>query len=209
MKFEQGRWTLPLLITILIVMGVQNFFLVRKNENYLKQIKKLSADVDRLTLLTPGDSLHAFAALSEDSSYIVIDPGKGIHKKLLLVFTTWCHACLKNIDQWNQLAGEVSSATVEVIGLCPDSLGKLKAYKDQNNLQWPVFSLVPDSSTLRKYKFTSFPQTILLDSNGVVQGLWGGTLSDDTRREIVGHTQEMSSVKPAKSMTAERVRSTE
>ncbi|HCV43595.1 MAG TPA: hypothetical protein DGH68_08935 [Bacteroidetes bacterium] len=176
--------TTSLLVVAILVLVVQNFLIVRKNDQYLKRIERLSDQVNRLTVMSEGDSVHSFVALSMDSASVLIDPAKQRRMQAMLVFTTWCGACVKNIGPWQKLVPSLQAMGVEVFGVSPDSLYKLNQYRSKCVISFPVYSVVHDSSVLSRYKLHSFPQTILIDSLGLVKQVWAGVLSDDAVLEI-------------------------
>lgn len=181
---KRPRLVTILLVVVIVIMMVQNYFLVRKNDQNVKRVNALMEEINRLTLMNPGDSIHAFTALDMDSLFVVIDPSAENKKKLFLVFTTWCGACLQNMPQWNELLKGVSQKHVQVIGICPDPLYKIKEYRSTVNLSFPVYSIANDSSVMKKYKMLSVPQTILIDSSGLVVKVWPGVLENDASEEI-------------------------
>ena len=177
--------TTALLVVVILVLIVQNFLLVGKNTQYVRRIEWLTEQLNRLTVMSEGDSVHPFAALTLDGTEVLLDMSQEKKPKAMLVFTTWCGACVKNIEPWQELVHALRSNQCEVFGVSPDSLSKLNEYKNKYALPFPVYSVVHDSSVLTKHKLLSFPQTILIDSLGLVSGVWAGVLSNKSQTEIL------------------------
>jgi peroxiredoxin len=186
MTGEKNRphlWTL-LFGVALVVLIVQNFLLVRKLDERMKEIESLRQALTSRNLMSEGDSISAFVALDLDSSLVRIIRPSQSEFRLLLVFTTWCHFCLENMAQWNQLVQETSSDNVLIVGVSPDPLYKIREYMIRVHPAFPVYSVSNDSSLLKRYEWNMFPQTILIDSAGVITRIAGGLLSSETRNKF-------------------------
>jgi len=180
---SRSRLLIILLCVVIVIMMVQNYFLVRKNDEYQKRVEILAEEVNRLSVMSKGDTVYAFSALNMDSSSVIIDPdGK---KKLIFVLTTTCGSCVQNMAGWNQLRKDISQFDVQVIGISPDSIYKIRSFSGKVYPSFPVFSLASNYLVARKYKFQTFPQTILVDESGIVQGVWVGILNDEQRNNII------------------------
>jgi len=179
----ERRWTIGFLVAVIVVMMVQNYLLVKKAERYLEHVNVLRAENASLTLLNTGDSTRAFVALSLDSSSVLIDPTDHT-KTLLFVFTSRCKFCHENMKNWNALAEELKFTQVVVFGITTDSLFTIKRYREATLIGFPTFSVVGDSQLVVDYKLRSFPQTILLDSLGVVINVWSGVLGSRMMENI-------------------------
>jgi peroxiredoxin len=193
MTGEKNRphlWTL-LFGVALVVLIVQNFLLVRKLDERMKEIESLRQALTSRNLMSEGDSISAFVALDLDSSLVRIIRPSQSEFRLLLVFTTWCHFCRENMDQWNWLVQETSGENVLIVGLSPDPLYKIKEYLMRVQLAFPVYSVSNDSSIMTKYRWMSFPQTILVDSAGMVMKISGGLLSTETRNRFRAAMQSL------------------
>lgn len=174
-----------LLCTVIIVLMVQNFLLGRKIDEYLERIRILENKIGQILGVREGDFVSPFIALDMDSSFVVIDPKEGARKKLFLIFTASCGACGENMDQWNQLASALPTTEHVVYGISLDSLYRIKNYMNQVYLGFPTYSISNDFSIVRRYKFQSFPQTVLIDQSGIVTKVWTGILTEEMRAEIL------------------------
>jgi len=181
---HKNKLFVGVLVGIIVIMMAQNYLLVKKNEQHLKRIESLTEERNRGSTMNEGDSLRAFVALCLDSSAVLINPRNDGTQKLLLVFTTWCGACLENLGQWKRSESDIASLEIQIIGLCPDSLFKVREYCSKNSLTFPVYSILGDSSIARDFKLHSFPQTILVDSSGLVKRTWAGLLSNEWRDSV-------------------------
>jgi len=180
---NRSRLLIILLCVVIVIMMVQNYFLVRKNDELVKRVERLIDETNRQAIMQGGDSVRPFAVMKLDSTFVVIDPTmKG--KKLFLVFTTWCHACLQNMPEWTKLLKEIPRGDLNIVGLSSDLPYKIKEYRSKVNLSFPVYSTANDSTMMKKYKLLLVPQTILMDSSGLVIKVWPGVLSNEAKEEI-------------------------
>jgi peroxiredoxin len=189
-KHRPHLWAI-LFGVVFVVLMVQNFLLVRKNDERMKEIESLRQLLNSRNLMSEGDSVSSFVVLDLDSSLVTIIQPDQNKLKLLLVFTTWCHFCRENMDQWNWLVQETSGENVLIVGLSPDPLYKIKEYLMRVQLAFPVYSVSNDSSIMTKYRWMSFPQTILVDSAGMVMKISGGLLSTETRNRFRAAMQSL------------------
>jgi len=184
---EQQRKTrlgTMLLGTVIMVLMVQNYLLVRRNEENEKIVGALVDEVNLHSAMQIGDSLGAFTALTSDSTFVRVVPN--LHKKrtLLFVFTTRCPTCRRIMETWNQLFADLAGSGVDIIGLSPDHVRSINLFQTDVFMSFRAFSLALDSTFFTKHKLRSVPQTVLVDTSGVVLGVWVGLLSDADRAEI-------------------------
>jgi peroxiredoxin len=161
MHFAKNRTslTIGLLVSIILLLIVQNFFLVRKSNDRLREIEGLREQLNSISLMNVGDSISSFGVLDLDTSLVTIVQKNDNGPRLLLVFTTWCHFCQENMEQWNQLLQE-TGWNARVIGLSPDPVHVIKEYITRVRVSFPVYSVSNDSSIMTRYRLKSFPQTI-------------------------------------------------
>jgi peroxiredoxin len=183
-KWKQPRLLLVLGTVIILILITQNYLLVRKVNQSEKRVGQMYEEILRLTMMNPGDSVSSFSALNRDSSAVVLNPATGNRKTLMLVFTTWCHNCRDNMNNWDTLLAETRDDNIQVLGLCLDSLYKINRYGAERALTFPVYSIASDASIALKYKLTEIPQTILLSEHGKVVKVWVGLLTDEAREAI-------------------------
>ena len=181
---HRSKLLMPLLVLIILVMMVQNYFLVRKNDLAQKRIAQLLDEVNKRSVISNGQQMAAFEGVNLDSQRVIIDLQSGRKKKLLFVFAASCGACSRNMDQWNWIVENTNPGSAEIIGLCADSLNRIREYFNKVRVSFRVFSLSINPSVLTKYKFLAVPQTVLVDSAGVVINVWTGVLSNEKREEI-------------------------
>jgi hypothetical protein len=177
-----SRFTVPLLVFVLLAMIVQNYLLVRKNGVCRERVEKLTWQIMMKSVMAVGDTLPTLAALTLDSTKVSID-ASGATRTLFLLFSTRCHICSENWIQWVKLK-ERMGAEFPIVGLCLDSLYRLRAFGAEHSLAFRTVGLVVDTMTIERYKLSSIPQTILADVGGRVVGVWVGYISDMGIEEI-------------------------
>jgi hypothetical protein len=73
---------------------------------------------------------------------------------------------------------------IGVVGLTPDSLFRIRAYRKRVDVLFPISSFSNNPGLAKTYRLLSYPSTVLLDSSGVVRSVWTGGLSDTARMNI-------------------------
>jgi peroxiredoxin len=175
---------LSVLVAIVVILMIQNFLLVRKNDVLLHKLEAAHASLSERHMLSKGDTVHAFQAIGLDGESTRIDPGNAAGKTLFFMFSTRCPFCVKNVDQWNWIVEQTAGKQVNIAGLCPDSLDRTREFASHVGITFPTFSIF-DDSVLTGLKLDLVPQTVLVDSTGRVLLVWGGLLSDKRSREVV------------------------
>lgn len=175
------------LVVITIILMVQNFLLVQRNQDYLKKIQLFQSKSEQPYLLKEGKKFPRLISLNLDSVSVVLEPSNNRTKKFFFVFSTTCFTCLKNMEEWQRIINDFRNRGVEFVGVSTDSLYQLKEFISHVSVQFPVFSIAYDSSSNIGKQFRIVPQTILVDSVGTVAGAWGGVLNDEKKVEIMKH----------------------
>lgn len=163
---------------IVAILVIQNYLLVQKVDRQQRRVESLTQELHRLTMMNPGDTVRAFSALDLDSARVIVEPAAGDRKTLLYVFTTWCHTCRDNMERWNSLTGRLSGEHVRIVGVCLDSLYRVKQLLSEMPLAFATYSVGGDTVTPRAYKMSGVPMTILLTEQGTVMKVWIGLLDE-------------------------------
>jgi peroxiredoxin len=104
-------------------------------------------------------------------------------KVVLLVFSPRCGACTKNMPNWKAMLQSLDQNSYRIVAVSTVSDG-VKEYVGQQKLtDIPIISEVDPKSRV-SYEMNVTPQTILINSDGVVEKLWIGVLSPDERNEV-------------------------
>ena len=176
---------------VIIIMMVQNYFLVKKNKECVKALAATSEQSIDIPRIVEGDFIEAFEAVDLDSNLVTIGPKFLEKRALLLLFTSGCHACINNIDQWNKLIKELPNRDVTIIGISPDPPWRIEEFKTQKTFSFPVYSVASNLSVLKKNKLFAFPETIVIENSGAVLRVWNGTLTDKNRDDIVSYLKTL------------------
>jgi peroxiredoxin len=105
------------------------------------------------------------------------------NKHLLFIFSTTCPHCEKTMPAWDTIAQKTSSNNCSIIGISVDSIRQTTEYVLKKKLAFYVSS-VSDSGFIKNYKIPGWPETILVESGGIVQKTWVGELSPEQIAEI-------------------------
>lgn len=172
MKPDRFKW---FLYFALLGLAFEVVFLILQNQQLQARIVRL-ANQQQPETLKPGEKAAGIALLTYSGVNEQLSFGNGAPSRLLYIFKTNCPACRATLPFWKQLAAEVR-VPVEVMGLSSEPLLAIAEYQNTNALTYPVFA-VNDTSFKRQYKIAFVPQTILVDGDGTVLGLWSGVLQE-------------------------------
>jgi hypothetical protein len=102
----------------------------------------------------------------------------GMPATVLVILTTKCPFCRINIPIWNEVRGALGDQ-VRFVGLCLDDLEETKRFVDSARPGFPILVVEEPRSFVAELGIQAVPQTLALDSDGVIQQIWGGGLNED------------------------------
>ena len=109
------------------------------------------------------------------------DSGK---KHLLFVFTTHCSACLDQLPKWDSISQQAASPSAVILAISVDSREDTLANLN-GDLTHLNTIIAPDKNFLRTYRVNSFPQVMIISSQGVVEWVHIGKLDDGQVAEML------------------------
>ncbi len=177
------------LIALIVVMGVEILLLVRENQ---KLRSALSHPENPFKTLDPGEKVPSLFGINLDGIDFKIEyPSK--ERTILVWFSPACPACEENLEFWKETYHNYSSENLRFIGVTDFGKDKTAEFVQRNQLEFPIL-IVSNLSLLDHYKVEVIPQIILIDTNGIVQKVWAGSLTGKNKKEIQGML--LSSNKP-------------
>jgi peroxiredoxin len=110
---------------------------------------------------------------------ISLDQYKG--KYLYLDFWgTWCQGCIDEIPNLKSTYAQIDTSKIEFLGIANDNEEDLKAYIEENELNWKQLCTSESNRIDKLYNIQSYPTTFLIDPEGriVASNLRGEDLLD-------------------------------
>jgi len=83
---------------------------------------------------------------------------------ILFIFTTDCPSCDEISDTWNEI-NKKNKERNAVIGISTNNIKETEDYIRRNRIEYSVYLMKRSSD---KYIFTSFPNTVVVDKNGII-----------------------------------------
>lgn len=105
------------------------------------------------------------------------------NKDMVLCFwTTWCGACVKELQILNGIAGDFPE--LKIVALTPETRSDVEKFFTARDYRWNNISVIPDykEEYLPVIQNTAIPTSVLISSEGVIKKVFYGT----TRQMIVG-----------------------
>jgi cytochrome c biogenesis protein CcmG/thiol:disulfide interchange protein DsbE len=112
-------------------------------------------------------------------------PARG-HRTVLVFFASWCGPCRRELPEVQRFA-ESAPSDVSVIGVAAnDAPQAASEFLDQLGVTILAVSDADGSVTSSTYGFGTLPETVFIDSMGVVRHVVFGGLNRQTLRQSVG-----------------------
>jgi uncharacterized membrane protein YphA (DoxX/SURF4 family)/peroxiredoxin len=151
----------------LFFLAIEVILLSKQNSDLKSRLKMLVGDGNNVSL-KPEELAPPFKALGLEGQEVVITYNGEYAKTLLLIFSTSCEACERNLPNWSEIASKLQGGSCRVLGISIDPLDKTKNYALAKSMNFPVV-VATDRAFKQSYKIFFTPQTILVDSRGEVE----------------------------------------
>jgi peroxiredoxin len=129
----------------------------------------MKAGSNRTKIITEGDRAPEFSLSSVDGRTMRLS---GLRGKVVMVhfWATWCPPCVEEMPTLDRLYRELAGKDFELLAVSVDESGAsgIVPFLQRNRLSLPVF-LDPDHAVAKSYGTFKFPETYILDRNGIVR----------------------------------------
>jgi peroxiredoxin len=123
----------------------------------------------RMKIIREGDRAPEFQLPSLDGKMVHLSSYRG---KVVMVhfWATWCPPCVEELPTLERLFRAYFGKDLEILAVSVDEggAGAVGQFMQKNRLALPVL-LNPDQSVSRSYGTIKFPETYLVDRDGVVR----------------------------------------
>ena len=134
----------------------------------------------RVKIIREGDRAPEFSLLSLDGKAISLSSYRG---KVVMVhfWATWCPPCIEELPTLERLYRAYFGKDLEILAVSVDEGGSAAVgqFMQKNRFALPVL-LNPDRSVAMQYGTLKFPETYLIDRDGIV------------RKKVIGAADWMS-----------------
>jgi peroxiredoxin len=166
-----------------LALSAANGVLIVQNLTLKRELAALSQQHNRDLEVKPGTVLSTLAGVDEDGNYVTIKYREGQVATVLLVFSPTCGWCTRNWPQWQTLVGRLSDSRVRTIAASlSGSWTDWHAREHRLNRAMLLGQLDPGAILTHHLLLT--PQTIVIDRDGEVRGVWTGRLDGARLREV-------------------------
>lgn len=179
---------------LLIVQAVLLVALIQQNRK-LQRFKPPA-----IAQLKVGETVKPVEVSGLDGEKKTMEWTESNQDKLLLIFTTTCPICSENLEAWRTLQNDLEEQ-VDVLGISLDEVGATRAFRDENDLLFPMFIPTDLGGFAEDYRISGVPTTILVGSGGQVRGAWPGRLDEqatsEVRQSVAENAAQRASMNPA------------
>lgn len=163
-RLRKSLQLLPYVFTL--VLGVELALVIEQNTRLRDQLAAFTS-IGGPEFLQPGDSAATIAVKTiggVDSSIVYPADGKS---SLLFVLSPTCPHCEQNMDWWSFLVRNIDTALCRVVAISIYPSDQTRTFLESRQ---PNFTTVigTDPRFSKLYKISSVPQTILIQSGGIV-----------------------------------------
>jgi peroxiredoxin len=168
--FIQNFKTYLLYFTFFFI-SVQSVVLSYQNR-VLKE--RLTILMQKNDLLQQGDTILPFFVKDINGNEKLILSNEN-QKTVIFLFSTRCSACTSNYPIWNKLYDTLSHAGINTFALSIDTVSEsiVKSIKTGYN----IYSVSNKDDIRKNFKQLITPQTVMIDENNKVIGVWIGILN--------------------------------
>lgn len=179
-----------LTISLLVMMGVINVFLIKQNLDLRKQLAAGARTLDLTTnVLKPGDIVSPVTATDLAGLPYQLEYNKDGRHRLLLFFSPNCPYCEQQSPLWRDMLDKIDTNRFAVVGVVSDKENKQLVYAHadgagyfKTRTSFPIVFF--DDESLGTYKLTATPTTLLIDTEGRVEHAWVGKWDESRATEV-------------------------
>lgn len=168
-----------ILILLIVLMGVEILFLANENRKLRESLKHSPGPIK---ILNSEDKVPSLTGINLCNEELKVEYPSS-QKTVLFWFSPTCPSCEHNLEFWKEIYIKYRSKKLRFFGVTHSKEKKIIEYVKRFQLEIQVL-IVLDSSLLDQYRVETIPQTMLIDTSGVVQKVWPGPLSENDIEQI-------------------------
>lgn len=177
-KTAKYLWSHTSILTLLLACSVFiNLLLARK----VSQLQQFIFEVSSEGRLEIDSRVPPIEARDVDGNPVFINYTGSERPTVLYVFTPQCDWCTRNLANVRTIANHAGER-YRFVGLSLSS-DQLREYISRNNIDYPVYTELPDS-VRSAYMLGGTPQTIIVSAEGRVIKNWMGAYSHGLRQDV-------------------------
>ena len=174
---------------ILVIPGIFVGFLVVLNVLLIKQNLQMRSQLERYQpqRLKIGETIQDFTAENFNGETVKVNFSGNSKKRFLLYFNSTCPYCKKQFPEWKELISQAKDKNIEVLGIVSEDENKevleeyLNSFDCGLKSETPLPVLFISNHTLRDYKLSLTPTTVLLSGDGKVEQNWVGKWNESDK----------------------------
>jgi len=128
----------------------------------------------RSTGFQAGDPVPPIAGVSHTGQRLDLTFGTHGPSTLFYWFSPTCSWCDLNFANFEALAAQANE-TYRFIPVSTAPPGELAAYADKHHIDFPLYSISPESAA--RYRFSGTPTTLLVSADGLTVNRWAGAFA--------------------------------
>ncbi len=168
-----------ILIVLMVLMGVEILFLANENRKLKETLKRSPVPIK---ILNPEEKVPSLIGVNLSKEKLLVEYPSS-QKTVLFWFSSSCPSCEHNLEFWKEIYRKHRSEKLRFFGITHSEEEKINEFVKKFQLEFPVL-IVSDSFLVDQYRVEVIPQTMLIDTNGAVQKVWPGTLSENYMEQI-------------------------
>ncbi|EPZ15264.1 hypothetical protein M622_03820 [Thauera terpenica 58Eu] len=166
-----------LIVAVAVAAGIGGYLANRNPTTTTTQTREVPLEtVNALLALRLADTEGQLQALEQWRGKVIVAN----------FWATWCPPCRKEIPDFAAASQSLAGEPVQFIGLSIDSADKVRAFRDEFKVPYPLLIAGPEVLTLAAgfgNEARALPFTLIIDRDGKVRHIKLGTLK---REELEG-----------------------
>jgi thiol-disulfide isomerase/thioredoxin len=177
-EFQIGRNIAFGFLAFVVLLITANILLLKQNNEVKGRVQSLLQSRE----LAPGSYLVPLQGkdITGSSLQVEFKEGKGT---LLLIFSPFCGVCEENQPAWERLKNAYIHENMRFVAASLSGAGVNEYLKKHDFTNITVFREI-DAVSAVSYRIRTTPQTVLINSQGKVEKVWTGLLSEADVLEI-------------------------
>ncbi len=181
---QNSRWINIVGLVLIVLLSSEVLLLIHENSELHDLLTNPSA-VGFSRMIQPGDTLTSFAFQIPTSDSVTLHNESWNRSVLIFIFSTTCPFCETNVPKWKMLFGVLQLTDLDILGLCIDPPAVTSSYMQEQDIPFTVLSTFIDANFRERTHLRGVPVTLLVHSNGIVERVWPGVLSENDLEEIL------------------------
>ena len=162
---------------LVAALAIANGFFIKQNRDLKAAISKRQPEYLEIGQAVPPLVAHKLSGETTTINY------SDSPRTVLFVFSADCRACEQTAPYWREIERAFDSSKARTFALSLGDAEKSRHFLDFHGLTSELLSNI-DTRTRQAYRLSMTPLTIVVNSEGRIERMWAGTLSENQIKDV-------------------------